>query len=92
MKAELLYRLKDVLPNGDIIEIVIWEVSEAVRSSEHFYKYSLVFISNGKRVVGFDNERGKGDHCHLDGEEKKYSFSSVEKLIEDFISEVDKRR
>ena len=24
---------------------------------------------NSKRIVGFDNERGKGDHCHLDGQE-----------------------
>lgn len=31
-------------------------------------------------------ERGKGDHCHLDGMEVPYSFTGVEQLIEDFIT------
>jgi hypothetical protein len=47
---------------------------------------------NGSRIVGFDNERGKGDHFHLDGKEYPYTFSSVEKLIEDFIAAVEQRR
>lgn len=42
--------------------------------------------------VGFDNERGKGDHCHLDGKQLPYEFTILEMLIEDFIREVDKRR
>lgn len=36
--------------------------------------YSL----NGVQVVGLDNERGKGDHCHIAGIERPYVFSSVE--------------
>ena len=43
-------------------------------------------------MVGFDNERGKGDHCHLDGVEMPYMFVSVEQLIEDFIAAVAARR
>jgi len=43
-------------------------------------------------VVGFDNERGKGDHVHLDGTEVPYAFTSVEQLIEDFIAAVAARR
>lgn len=58
----------------------------------HGYKYRLVYAVNGERVVGFDNERGKGDHCHLDGAEYPYEFSGVVQLIEDFIAEVEKRR
>ena len=46
----------------------------------------------GDRVVGFDNERGKGDHRHLDGQESAYVFVSLERLIEDFIAEVDRRK
>jgi len=49
-------------------------------------------ISIGQRVVGFDNERGKGDHCHLDGKEIPYKFLGTDKLIEDFIAEIEKRR
>jgi hypothetical protein len=44
------------------------------------------------REVGFDNERGKGDHCHLDGIELPYTFASVEQLVEDFIAAVAARR
>ena len=92
MKAELITRFKDITPDGAIIELVIWKVPQPVPPTEHGYKYSAVYVEQGVRVVGFDNERGKGDHYHLDGEEIPYVFSSVEKLIEDFIAAVDARR
>ena len=44
------------------------------------------------RVVGFENERGKGDHCHLDGQEFPYTFAGVEQLVEDFIAAIAARR
>jgi hypothetical protein len=47
---------------------------------------------HGVRVVGYDNDRGKGDHCHLDGDEHPYTFVSVGQLIEDFIDEVSRRK
>jgi hypothetical protein len=31
--------------------------------------------------VGYDNERGKGDHRHFQGVESAYAFTSVEQLI-----------
>lgn len=54
--------------------------------------HSLVLLADGVRVVGFDNERGKGDHCHLDGVEVSYTFKDVDQLIEDFIAAVAARR
>ena len=92
MKAELITRFKDITPDGAIIELVIWKVPQPVPPTEHGYKYSAFYVVQGVRVVGFDNERGKGDHCHIDGEEIPYVFNSVEQLIEDFISAVDARR
>jgi len=50
------------------------------------------YAIDGVRVVGFDNERGKGDHCHVRGVERRYTFVSVERLIEDFIAAVDAAR
>ena len=47
---------------------------------------------DGVRIVGFDNERGKGDHCHLDGQELPYTFTGVDQLVEDFIAAVAARR
>ncbi len=90
-KAMLIYRLKSISDDG-LIEIVIWRVPVPVIPALHRYKYRLVYLRDGQRVVGFDNERFKGDHCHLDGVELPYQFSNVHQLLEDFIREVDKRR
>ena len=38
--------------------------------------------------VGYDNERGKGDHRHFQGAESAYAFSTVEQLMADFWSDV----
>lgn len=56
------------------------------------FKDRLVYVVDGVRVVGFDTERGKGDHCHLDGAQRPYTFVHVDRLVEDFIAEVEKRR
>ncbi|MBK1645050.1 hypothetical protein CKO25_10375 [Thiocapsa imhoffii] len=92
MSAELITRLKDVTPEGDIIELVIWRLPESVPPSGHRYKYRLVYVRNGQRLVGFDNERGQGDHCHIGGKEHPYQFSGPDQLIEDFIKEVQRCR
>jgi Family of unknown function (DUF6516) len=92
MKARLLLRSKDVLSDGAILEMVIWQLPEPVLGSKHSYKYRLYYGVSGKRIVGFDNERPKGDHCHLDGKENPYSFSGVEQLVDDFLQAVRKRR
>ena len=38
--------------------------------------------------MGYDNERGKGDHRHSEGAETSYEFTSVEQLMVDFWSDV----
>jgi hypothetical protein len=82
MKAQLIIRFKDVTPEGGVIELVVWRVPEPARPSEHGFKYRAAYVVDGVRVVGFDNERGKGDHCHVRGTERPYTFVSVEQLIE----------
>jgi hypothetical protein len=90
--AKLITGFKNVNPDGSILELVVWRVPKPVPPSTHGYKYRAVYIVNGERIVGFDNERGKGDHCHLDGVESPYNFTTVEQLVEDFIAAVDSRR
>jgi hypothetical protein len=46
----------------------------------------------GRRAIGFDNERGKGDHRHVEGAERPYAFVDVDRLVEDIIAEVEKWR
>jgi hypothetical protein len=92
MKAKLITRFKNITPEGDVIELVIWKVPQPVPPSDHDYKYRAVYSVDGTRIIGFDNERGKGDHCHIDGQEIAYTFKNVEQLIEDFIAAVNARR
>jgi hypothetical protein len=83
MKATLLFHSKTDDANGNITEIRIWLVAKTDHTPYGF-KYSLVYIERGVRIVGYDNERGKGDHRHFDGEETPYCFVDVDSLIEDF--------
>jgi Family of unknown function (DUF6516) len=92
MPSQLITRFKNVGPEGDVIEAVVWRLTEPVPPSEHPFKYRLVWIKDGQRIVGFDNERGKGDHCHLDGKEVAYKFFDIDKLFADFTREIAKRR
>jgi hypothetical protein len=92
MAAQLITRFKNVNPDGSILELVVWKVDTPVPPTEHGYKYRAVYVLDGQRIVGFDNERGKGDHRHLDGKELPYTFTSVEQLVEDFIAAVSARR
>lgn len=57
-------------------------------STTHGYKYSLVYIYNGQRLVGYDNHERKGDHCHHRSLTTAYAFSSIDRLIDDFLFDV----
>lgn len=92
MSAQLITRFKNITTDGAVLEVVVWKVPDPVPPTEHGYKYRAAYVVNGIRVVGFDNERGKGDHCHLDGVEVPYTFAGVDQLIEDFIAAVSARR
>ncbi len=92
MKAQLRYRFEQNFEDGATVRMVIWNVPSPVPPSEHGHKYRLVYLENDKRIIGFDNERGKGDHRH-DGEtEFPYRFVDVPTLISDFIDAVRQRR
>jgi hypothetical protein len=92
MAAQLITAIKNINPDGSLLEIVIWKVPKPVPPTEHGYKYRAVYVVDGVRIVGFDNERGKGDHCHIDGKELPYAFKGVDQLLEDFIAAVETRR
>jgi hypothetical protein len=86
--ADLVLKTRNA-HRGGIVEMVVWRVPSAVPPSAHAFKYRLVFIRNGQRVVGYDNERGKGDHKHLAGQERPYRFVDVDTLIRDFLRDVE---
>ena len=92
MKAELLIRRRVAFGNRDFAEMVVWRLREPVPPSIHEFKYRLAYIVDGRRVLGFDNERGKGDHRHQDGAEETYWFAGVEQLVTDFLGTVARWR
>ncbi len=87
--AALVLRTRTAVSDG-VVEMVVWRVPEPVPPSEHAFKYRLVFIRAGQRVVGYDNERGKGDHRHLGPIETAYRFVDVDTLIRDFLADVER--
>jgi Family of unknown function (DUF6516) len=88
MKARLLFHERRLFDDGAIMEMKIWRVPRPVLASRHDLKYSLFYGYPGRRLVGYDNERAKGDHRHIDGRELPYTFVSVERLMADFLSDV----
>jgi hypothetical protein len=92
MKARLAFHDKQVLPDRSIVEMKIWELPESARGSKHRLKYSLFYGAPGRWLVAYDNERGKGDHRHIEGKEEAYNFSTPERLIEDFLADVRRVR
>lgn len=87
-KAQLLFHQRIDYDDGSIVEMVLWRVPIAVSPATHDLKYSLFFGRPGVREIGYDNERGKGDHRHFQGVETAYAFSTVEQLMADFWSDV----
>ena len=88
MKATLIIRDRHILADGAIIEVVIWQVPTPVPPTTHGLKYRLFYGRDGERIVGFDNERGKGDHKHVLGVESPYGFTTLAQLLDNFEAEI----
>lgn len=92
MKAKSLLRQRIPLDERSFVEMAVWEVPEPVQGSKHTFKYRLAYVVDGTCVLRFDNEAGKGDHCHIDDEERPIGFHSIRKLLDAFWTEVDNVR
>ena len=88
MQAVSLIRRRVVLAPNAFAEIAVWRVPLPVPPSEHPFKYSLAYVVDGKCVLRYDNERGKGDHRHGLTAEFDYVFSTPEKLMADFEADI----
>lgn len=89
MNAKLVIRRRLTFADRDFAEMVVWALPTPVPPTTHGFKYRLVYIVDGQRVLGFDNERGKGDHRH-DGElEFPYQFQDIDRLLADFVDAVE---
>lgn len=89
MKAELIFREKQKL-DGFIREMIVWRIHKPVSGCRHQFKYRFYFgRDDGTCLVRYDNERGKGDHKHLEGSELPYLFRSLEATFDDFLADIE---
>ncbi len=91
-KAMLILHRKRRYDDGAILELKLWQVPAAVPGSAHLFKYSLFYGSGGRRLIGYDNEAGKGDHRHCGEEEEAYAFTTFRQMLADFLADVRQLR
>jgi len=87
MKAELIIHNKAIDEYGNTVEIKLWAVEKS-SDKPYGYKYSLVYIEDAKRVIGYDNAEQKGDHRHFGDATAPYAFTSINQLIRDFYGDI----
>jgi hypothetical protein len=92
MKAEPLLHERLVISENAFVEMVVWQVPSPLPGSTHRFKYRLALVVNGVCVLRYDNEAGKGDHKHLDGEQTPYTFTTPTQLLADFWNDVNRWR
>ena len=92
MKARLLLHRKRVFADGGILEMKLWDVPVAVTGSLHSLKYSLFYGIDGRRLIGYDNEAGKGDHRHYGEHEEDYQWRGPRVLMADFLADLRRIR
>lgn len=90
--AVLILHRKRRYDDGAILELRLWQVPSAVPGSAHLFKYSLFYGQGGQRLVGYDNEAGKGDHRHRNGSEEAYVFTTFRHMLADFLADVRQLR
>jgi hypothetical protein len=92
MSAKPLVFLKRKNADGSMIDIKIWHLPAVSSERPHGLKYSLFYGRLGERIIGYDNETGKGDHRHYREVELPYAFESVTKILSDFFDDVARER
>lgn len=86
-KSRLVLHTKYIDEFGGIVEMKAYEVPRAA-STPQGYKYSLVYVLNGQRLIGYDNHEQKGDHRHYRAGTSPYVFRSIDTLVDDFLADV----
>lgn len=89
MKAVLIYRKTEIRSDGIKLEMVIWQLPTPTPDRQHGLKYRLWAGRDGKTLVRYDNEAGKGDHKHVGRAEKPYVWRGMSALVEDFLNDVE---
>ena len=92
MNAVLMLNERHVISENAFVEMVVWRLSSPVSGSHHSFKYRLALVVNGRCVMRYDNEAGKGDHKHVGEDKIPYVFTTSQALLDDFWNDVDNWR
>lgn len=90
MKAVQLISTRITYSESAFAELVLWRLPKPVEGSIHGFKYRLAYIVRGECVLRYDNEVVKGDHRHVGGTERTYTFTTPEQLIADFQTDIER--
>ena len=91
--ATLIFRARFVYVDGAMREMVLWKLPQPTLQGPHGFRYRLHYNSaDGRAGVRYDNEAGKDDPRHIDGQERRYQFQSVEVLLDDFLRVTERLR
>ncbi|WP_163272803.1 toxin-antitoxin system TumE family protein [Chelativorans alearense] len=90
MRAKPVVNRRLVMSDASFIEMVAWKVPTPLRGSRHDYKYRFAYVVEGACILRYDNEAGKGDHRHIGAQELPYTFTSFDRLVKDFLDDVER--
>jgi hypothetical protein len=88
-RASLLLDERRIVGERAFVELVVWQLPRPQAGSVHGFKYRLAYVVEGRCVLRYDNETGKGDHRHIGDTEEPYDSSTPERLLADFWRDVD---
>lgn len=88
MKAVALVRTRIIYSAAAFAELVLWRLPAPLPGSTHSFKYRLAYVVDGRCVLRYDNEAGKGDHRHYGGKERAYAFTGPDELIAAFQADI----
>jgi hypothetical protein len=92
MKAAPLLDERHVVAANAFVELVVWRLGKRPPGGRHDFKYRLALVVDGRCVLRYDNESGKGDHRRVGKKEHSCVFSTVQRLPDDFWLDVDRWR
>ncbi len=87
----VIFQARDVIGNGRYLQEVRISTFRPGPGFAEGIRYSLclVEIESGNAVLLYDLHRGKSHHRHLRGKETVYDFVNEDRLLDDFLRDVE---
>jgi hypothetical protein len=86
----VIFEARDVIGDGRYLQEVRISTFPPSPELPEGIRYSLCLVEpeSGEKVLLYDIHRGKSHHRHLRGEETAYEFVDENRLLDDFLGDV----